>query len=390
MIKKKFVGRLALVAVSVFTTHLSYGQCNDGQPGQLGQANDVCTITTAVPILTIAPDARSAAMGDAGVAISPDANSAHWNPGKLGFATQDLTFSASYSPWLRKIIDDMSLSYLSAQKKVGENSTFSASLLYFDMGDIQFRTATGQPAGDFNPKEYALSLAYGQRLSENFGVGIGARYIRSNISNGVNDTRPGNTAAVDLGTYYNRDLTIGARNFNLGLGANISNLGGKISYTRPDEKDFIPTNLRLGTAITMELDAFNKITFALDANKLLVPSPRRDVNDTIQPSVLNAIFTSFTDAEGGFKEEMQEINISAGVEYWYNDLFAVRAGYFYENPTKGDRRYLSMGFGIRYQVFGFDGAYLIPNSRANPLADTWRVSIHFNFGNNDADTVPAQ
>ncbi|WP_439880410.1 type IX secretion system outer membrane channel protein PorV [Pontibacter sp. MBLB2868] len=337
-------------------------------------------VTTAVPILTVAPDARSAALGDAGVALSPDANAPFWNPAKLGFVKNDMSVSFSYSPWLRNIVDDMSLSYLSGYKRLSETSALSVSLLYFDLGQIQFIDENRIPINDYNPKEYAVSLAYGQALSENFSLGIGARFIHSNLAGNVNvggssstfESEPGNTAAVDVGVYYNKDL---GQSLNLALGANVSNIGGKISYTTKDEKDFLPTNLKLGTAVTYNLDAYNKLTFLLDANKLLVPSPGADSTQT----VLSGIFTSFGDAEGGFSEEVKEVVLSGGVEYWYNDLFAARAGYFFENEDKGGRKYFSLGLGLRYQKFGIDAAYLIPNDQNNPLAQTLRFSIALNL-----------
>ncbi|WP_345073167.1 type IX secretion system outer membrane channel protein PorV [Hymenobacter fastidiosus] len=357
------------------------------------------TITTAVPILTLSPDARSSALGEAGVAISPDANSAYYNAGKLGFVRNQYSVSPSYSPWLRAFTDDMGLAYLSGFAKLGERSAVSASLMYFDLGTIQYRDENNVSKGDFNPKEYAFSLSYGQKLSENFGVGVTTRYIRSNLTGSSlgNDAKPGNAAAVDLGAYYTKDLTIGPSDYNLALGAAISNIGTKITYTDPLQADFLPTNLKIGTAITRELDAYNKITLTVDANKLLVPTPYyfvgdstgrgrevanliRTRNDEIRAkSVVSGIFGSFNDAPGGFSEELKEINLSAGMEYWYNDLLAARVGYFYENKNKGDRQYLSFGLGVRYQVFGVDGTYLVPNSRANPLAQTIRVSLHFNF-----------
>ncbi|MFD2248502.1 type IX secretion system outer membrane channel protein PorV [Pontibacter ruber] len=375
MYKKSLLVSAALFAAAFATAPTAQAQTT------IGQDNEVKAVTTAVPILTVAPDARSAALGDAGVALSPDANTPHWNPAKLGFVKNDLSLSLSYSPWLSNIVDDMSLSYLSGYKKLSETSAISASLLYFDLGDIQFVDERGNDITEYSPKEYAVSVAYGQALSENFSLGIGARFIRSNLAGNVTvsggssqafDSKPGNTAAVDVGLYYNKDLS---QNLNLGLGANISNIGGKIAYTNGDQKDFLPTNLKLGTAVTYNLDAYNALTFVLDANKLLVPSPGADKDQT----VISGIFTSFGDAEGGFKEEMQEINFSGGVEYWYNQLFAARVGYFYENPEKGDRKYLSFGLGLRYQRFGLDAAYLVPNEQGNPLADTWRFSLALNL-----------
>lgn len=365
-----------------------------GVAGTAAAQSQPNTITTAVPILTLSPDSRSAALGEAGVALSPDANSAYYNAGKLGFVPNKYSVSPSYTPWLRSITDDMGLAYLSGYSKLGERSAISASLMYFDLGSISLRGNQNQTLGDFNPKEYAVALSYGQKLSENFGVGITARYIRSNLTGGNlgTDARPGNSVAVDLGAYYTKDLTIGTGDYNLALGASVSNIGQKITYTNPEQADFLPTNLKLGTAITRELDTYNKITFTIDANKLLVPTPYYIEGEPLnnatviarnqeiaRKSVVNGMLTSFSDAPGGFREELREINLSAGAEYWYNDLVAARVGYFYESPLKGDRQYLSFGLGVRYQVFGVDGAYLVPNQRANPLAQTIRVSLHFNF-----------
>ena len=378
--------------------------------GAVAQTDDTRnTITTAVPILTLSPDSRSAALGEAGVAISPDANSSYYNAGKLGFVQTKYSFSPSYTPWLRTITDDMGLAYLSGYTKLGQRSAIAGSLMYFDLGSIYLRNIDNRDDGTYNPKEYAVSVSYGQKLSEHFGVGVTARYIRSNLVkiDASTDSKPGNAAAVDLGAYYNNDLTIGAGEYNLGLGASISNIGNKITYTNPQQADFLPTNLKLGTAITRELDAFNKLTLVFDVNKLLVPTPyyeqgkaandagvRARNEEIARKSVVSGILGSFSDAPGGFKEELREINLSTGLEYWYNDLLAVRAGYFYENKDKGDRQYLSFGAGVRYQVFGVDGAYLVPNSQQNPLSQTIRISLHFNFNKAEeafgpSDSAPA-
>ncbi|GGK62075.1 hypothetical protein GCM10011405_07780 [Rufibacter glacialis] len=326
-------------------------------------------------------------MGEAGVATSPDANAIFWNPAKLGFIETDLGISLSYTPWLSKIVHDMSLSQLSAHKKLTPTSSIAASLVYFDLGELNFTDGSGNPIQNFNPKEYAFNLAYGQQLSENLSLGVGAKFIHSNLAGNVNvggnngvvgESQPGNSVAVDLGIYYNKDLAIGGKNYNLALGGNISNIGGKISYTTAGRKDFLPTNLRLGTAFTMELDPYNKITLAIDGNKLLVPFTEADDpaahDDT---SVFSGIFKSFNDAPGGASEELKEIALSSGLEYWYDNTFAARAGYFYENELKGGRQYFTMGLGLRYQKFGLDAAYLIPNEQNNPLAQTLRFSLHF-------------
>ncbi len=367
-------------------------------PGAWAQAlatAELHTITTAVPVLTLSPDARGAALGDAGVATSPDANSAYYNPGKLGFAPYKYSVSTSYSPWLRQITDDMSLSNLGGYTKLNDRATLGVSLLYFDLGRIDYRTANNQANGEFNPKEYAVTVSYGQRLSEHLGVGITGRYVRSNLvgASGGNDAASGSAFAADLGLYYNKDASIGAGMYNLAFGAAITNIGNKLTYRDAVNPSFLPTQLRLGTAITRELDEFNKITLAIDATKLLVPSPyyedpfnaantaavARTERERQQQGPVTAVFSSFADAPGGFKGELQEINISTGLEYWYDNKIAARVGYFYENPATGNRQYLSFGLGARLSVFGVDGAYLVPNSNANPLAQTIRVSLHFNL-----------
>ena len=379
---------------------LSAGLLAVAATGQaLAQTNQNHTITTAVPILTLSPDARASALGEAGVATSPDANAGYFNAGKLGFVPYKYAASASYSPWLRNITDDMSLSYLSAYGKVGQRSAFGGSLMYFDLGTIDYRTGNNLPAGSFSPKEYALTVSYGIQLTDNFGVGASARYIRSNLVGTVNgnDARPGNAAAVDLGAYYSKDATIGSGLYNLAFGASVNNIGNKITYNDAENPSFLPTTLKLGTALTREIDQYNKITLVFDASKLLVPSPYYDVNGVLlqndpqvvaknkeiaNKSIVSGILGSFSDAPGGFKEELREINLSTGLEYNYNDLLYARGGYFYEAPDKGDRQYISMGLGVRYQEFGIDGTYLVPtggNSQNNPLAQTIRVSLHFNL-----------
>ncbi|WP_375417886.1 type IX secretion system outer membrane channel protein PorV [uncultured Hymenobacter sp.] len=355
---------------------------------------DPHAITTAVPILTLSPDARGAALGEAGAATSPDANAAFYNAGKLGFVPYKYSVSLSYSPWLRKVTDDMSLQSIAGYGKIGERSAVAASLTYFALGNIDYRDGNNINTGNFDPKEFAFTVSYGQKLSDNFGLGVSARYVRSNLigAYGSNDAQSGNSLAVDLGAYYSRGLTIGAGVYNLALGGAITNIGNKMTYADPENASFLPTNLRLGTALTREIDQYNKITLTFDANKLLVPSPYYEdgvaANDPriearnderAQKSIISAALGSFSDAPGGFKEELREINLSGGAEYSYNDLVMARVGYFYEAPDKGDRQYLSLGLGVRYQVFGIDGTYLVPNARQNPLSETIRVSLHFNF-----------
>lgn len=364
-----------------------------------GQDTSRRVITTAVPFLLIAPDARAGAMGDVGVAVSPDANTTHWNIAKLAFIKNDYGFSLSYAPWLGKIVDDMSLSYLTGYYKINKEQAVAMSLCYFNLGDIQFTDATGEPIQNFNPREFSISGSYSRILSESMSLGLTLKYIKSNLTGnvfaGANDAAPGQTLAADLGWYWKKDL--GQRS-NLALGVAISDIGGKITYSNTEQENFIPTTLRVGTAYTYDLDAFNSITFALDFSKLMVPSPPiyvTDENGRIvydqngNPEIakgkdpnrplLQGMFGSFTDAPDGASEEFKEIMISSGLEYWYKDLFAVRAGYFWENYDKGDRKYFTMGLGLRYNAFGVDFAYLVPTTRENPLAETLRFSLLFNF-----------
>ena len=343
------------------------------QPGELvGQQR---AITTAVPFVGITPDARHAALGDAGVATSADANAAYWNAGKLVFIEgQRYGGSFSYTPWLGKIVNDMWISSLTGFYKINREQAVAVSLKYFDLGEISFRGYQNEPLGDFNPKEAALDGTYSRMLTDNFSIGLSARYIFSNLTGAFtgSDAQAGNSVAADVGVFYTKPLQ-GTRNSTLSLGAQISNIGAKISYTDNNNKDFLPTNLRLGGAYTTELDPYNNITFILDFNKLMVPSPGAN-RDTV--SLLSGMFGSFSDAPGGAKEEFQEFMISTGVEYWYRNIFAARLGYFNENKDKGNRKYMTMGVGFRKNNFGIDVAYIVPtNQREHPLAETLRFTL---------------
>jgi type IX secretion system protein PorV len=368
-------------------------------PNIVGQDDSRRVITTAVPFLSITPDARAGAMGETGVATSPDANSVHWNPAKLVFIDYNIGFSLSYSPWLSKIINDMSLSYLSGFYKITQEQAVAVSMRYFDLGDIFFTDNNNIQQGRFNPKEVAIDATYSRKLTDNLSVGVTARYVNSNLTGNFTsstiEAKPGNTAAVDVSVYYTKEY----QNSNLSFGGNISNIGAKLSYSNESNKDFIPINLRLGTAYTTYLDPYNSLTFALDFNKLMVPTPpvyARDDNGAIivdpiteqaiiergkdpNRALLSGMFGSFTDAPDGFSEEMQEIMIAFGTEYWYNNTFSGRIGYFYENSNKGNRKYLTLGLGFRYNVFGIDFAYLVPQQQDHPLAETLRFSLLFNF-----------
>lgn len=336
------------------------------------------TINTAVPFLMITPDSRSGGMANTGVAISADANSIHWNNAKLAFIESDYGFSLSYTPWLSSLINDMSITYLSGYYKLSDEQAVALSMRYFDLGSIDLIDIYKFPQGSINPKEFSFDGTYSMKLSENLGVGITGRFIYSDISEdiGTDDASPGTSVAADIGVYYNSNPKFVGNMANIAFAAHISNIGRKLGYNSSENRDFLPTNLRLGTAYTTHLDPYNKITLAFDFNKLLVPTLPDTANET---TMLGGMFKSFSDAPGGFNEEVKEIAASAGVEYWYNNLFAARLGYSYEHPDKGSWRYFTVGLGFRYQVFGIDFAYLVPTGEDNPLGETLRFSLLFNF-----------
>ena len=359
--------------------------------------NNLNTITTAVPFLLISPDSRAGGMGDVGVATSPDANSLHWNPAKYSFIDQEVGFAVSYVPWLRNLVPDINLSYISGYKKLNKNEVIAMELRYFTLGDITFTDVIGNNLGQYKPSEFAIGSSYSRKLSDQFSLAISARYIYSNLTGGQSAggiaTNAGQSIAADVAGYYVKDIRIAKKDMELAFGANISNIGNKISYTETSTRDFIPINLRLGTALNADLDEYNKISFAFDLNKLLVPTPpiyNDSINDQIDfgkdpnVSVVSGVFQSFGDAPGGFNEEMREINFSIGTEYWYDNQFAIRAGYFNEHNTKGGRKFFTFGSGVKYNVFALDFSYLINASRAingnNPLANTMRFTLTFDFG----------
>jgi hypothetical protein len=368
----------------------------DAQTSTTNYNGQVNTITTAVPFLRISPDARSGAMGDAGIAISPDANAQYWNVGKLPFATKNYGVALTYTPWLKDLVPDIFLAYISGYAKFGKEGSaqaISASLRYFSLGDINYVDVNANPTGTGKPREFSLDLGYSRQLSPYLGVGVSLRYIHSAIATGISgsqgaDYKPGNAAAGDVGIYYSKTREINEfkkNTFNWGL--TLTNLGSKIAYSSV-RKDFIPINLGLGAAYTAQFDEYNKVTFALDINKLLVPTPL-DSSTTGTPkyyypdkTVVSGILGSFGDAPGGGSEEFKEINWSAGLEYWYQDQFAVRAGYFYEDKTKGDRKYFTVGIGARYNVFTLNASYLVPSGSGinrNPLSNTLRFTLSFDF-----------
>jgi hypothetical protein len=350
----------------------------------------VNAIPTAVPFLNISPDSRSGAMGDAGVALSPDVNANYWNPAKLAFLENNNDVSLSYSPWLRHLVPDVSLAYLSYAHKIDDRNTFGASLRYFNLGSIQLIDANQTDQGVYKPTEFSIDASFARKFGENLSLGLTMRYIYSNFSNGAfisgagQQNKAGNAVSAGVSLYYKKPY---GNNSLFAFGANISNIGNKISYTTTGPSYFLPANLKFGVANTWALDDVSKFTVAFDINKLLVPTPPiRDNEGNIikgsddDVSVPAGIFRSFGDAPGGFSEEIKELSFSPGVEYLYNDRFAVRAGYFYENPAKGGRHYATAGFGLKYDIFNFDFSYLIASQQNSPLANTLRFTLSASFG----------
>jgi hypothetical protein len=372
--KNKTVGILMLILASTTSVNL-FSQLN--------------AIQTDVPFLTIAPDSRAGAMGDVGVATSPDCYSMHWNSAKYAFIDGNGGLGISYSPWLRALVPDINIAYLSGYMRIDTKQVISASLLYSSLGTIPFTDEFGNLQRDFNPNEFAVDAGYSRLFSEYFSGGIAFRFIYSNLTGGIYSggtaTKPGISFAADISGYYHREVEIMSKNSIIAFGLNFSNIGSKMSYTDAKAPDFIPMNMRLGGSGTINLDNYNSLTLAIDLNKLLVPTPPRRVDDSIvagrdpNVSVPVAIFQSFYDAPGGFKEELREITYSFGAEYWYNKQFAIRGGYFNENQTKGNRKYFTAGAGFKMHIFSLDFSYLMPVASNNPLARTLRFSLSFDF-----------
>jgi len=367
-------------------------------------------ITTAVPFLLISPDSKQGAMGDVGAATDPDANSTHWNGSKLAFADKKFGVSLTATPWLRNLVPDIYLYYLTGYSKINDKQAISASLRYFTLGNIQLTDAQGNATGDFKPNEFSIDIGFSQKLSKNFSLGVASRFINSSISRVYFNGQQGNaasTVAVDLSMFYKSEqFKLGDKKAYATSGLAFTNLGAKIRYST--ERNYIPMNMRLGTGLKVNMDDYNTFGFYLDFNKLLVPTPpiyeyakdslgNTTPNIAIDPvtgakvikkgkdpnvPVAQGIFQSFNDAPGGLKEELKEVNLSIGVEYEYNKVFAVRAGYFHEPKTKGARQFFTLGVGFKYSVGSVDISYLIPRTINNPLQNTFRISLAFYF---DAD-----
>lgn len=348
-------------------------------------------VNTAVTSQTIAPDARTGSMGDVGAATDPDVNSQYWNPAKYPFNISRAGVSINYTPWLRQLVNDIDLAQLVGYYRIGDYSAVSASLRYFSLGEVQL--SESEKALTINPYEMSLDVAYSLMLSEKFSLAAAVRWIYSDLTYDYTDqTSPASAFAADIACYYQNYINIGARECQLGLGMNISNIGSKITFGGSDRSEFIPTNLRLGASLMIPIDDYNRISFAADANKLLVPTypqqkegessadyDARVEKDYYDVSSISGIFKSFSDAPGGFSEELKEIQWSVGAEYVYNDKFALRAGYHHESETKGNRKYFTVGAGFKMSVFSLDAGYVIATAKSNPLDQTLRFSLTFDM-----------
>lgn len=399
--KKHFLILLSLVGSKAVVGQISSQQLN---------GTTINPITTAVPFLLISPDSKQGAMGDVGAATDPDVNSIHWNGSKLAFADKKFGVGCTVTPWLRYLVPDINLYYLAGYAKLNDRQAVGASLRYFSLGNIELTDATGVNTGSFKPNEFAVDVAFSQKLSKNFSLGVAGRFINSSISRVYFNGSSGNaasTGAVDVSMYYKSNkFKLNGKNAVGTLGLAITNIGAKIKYS--NDENFIPINMRLGGGLKMEIDDYNTFAIYADANKLLVPTPpvyKKDSvgNPVTDPStgkkvivagkdpnvdVATGMIQSFSDAPGGFSEELKEINESVGMEYSYNNIFAVRAGYFHESKSKGARQYVTVGAGFKFKVIGVDFSYLIPTSINNPLQRTWRVTLSFTFDGSSSNGEP--
>jgi len=393
--KRQFI----LLILTVFYTGMLVGQSTT-----IGQDMQRNVITTAVPFLMIGPDGRSGGMGELGAGTEPDAISMHWNPAKYAFIDKSFGFSVSYSPWLKKLVPDINLAYLTGYARIDDKSTVAGSLKFFSLGDIAFTDNDGFNYMTARPNEFSIDGAYSRKFSRKISGAVAVRFIYSNLTQGQEvqgtSTKPGTSVAADVAMFYKTDMNIGWLEYSeFAFGVNISNIGAKISYSNDDlNKDFIPTNFRIGPSWLLGIDDYNSIRFSLDINKLLVPTPPiysadSSGNIVINPdgtyyiahgyssdvSVVQGMIQSWYDAPGGFSEEMKEYIWVVGMEYWYAKQFSVRGGYFHESKDKGGRQFFTLGVGLRYNVFGLDFSYLIPTDQQNPLANTLRFTLTFDF-----------
>ncbi len=380
------------------TIQTAQAQCYKGDDGRyynLDGTPCINTVLTAVPFLRIVADARSGAMGDVGIGLSPDANAIHFNPSKLAFAEEKMSVSATYTPWLRALgLNDVYLAYLTGYYKLDDAQAIGVGLRFFSLGDIPFTDVNGEPLITGRPREFDITATYARKLADRFSASVSAKFIYSNLAAGQivsgEVIEPGVAGAADFSLTYNAPIELKNMSSELMVGLAISNIGSKVTYTKSLTKDFLPANFGLGAAWNLDINDFNRITFAADVNKLLVPTPCQGLEcdqdgngipDYKEESSIGAIFSSFGDAPEGFREEMRELMFSFGMEYWYDKQFAVRLGYYTEHIQKGGRKFLTAGLGLKYNVFGLNFSYLVPTTnQRNPLDNTLRFSLLFDFG----------
>lgn len=410
-----------ITSVVVLTSTISFAQPNTGDTDELDGTLGLNTITTALPFMSITPGSRAGGMGDAGTALSASANSLYWNTSMLNFSEEKSQISVSYTPWLRQLTNDIHLSYVAGYYNINKRHAVGGSLRYFSLGEITFTDATGNVLRNDKPSEFEITGGYAFKLSEKMGVGLNGKFAYSNLTGGmvVNgaSTKAGIVGAADISfTYLNDDVKIGSTKSEYTFATTINNIGNKVSYSELAPRDFIPMNLKIASALKAKFDKYNHVTFSLELQKLLVPTPAyKDYIgtelvtlsgfDNPDIGVIGGMIQSFYDAPGAiakddagdyllnedgtgqvvkgskFKEELTEINIAAGLEYWYNDVFALRTGFFFENKNKGARQYFNFGVGFKYNKFGIDISYLAALSRLNPLANTLRFTLSMALGN---------
>lgn len=408
--------KIYLAAIFLSLPIWGFSQVFDPRKGCVVDNNGECvsnTLLTAVPFLRLTPDARSGAMGDVGVAISPNSNTMHFNASSLVFAEDQSGFSFTYTPWLRNLnLDDIFLLYISGFYKLNDNEVIGGGIRFFSLGDIEFTDNQGGPLGTGRPREGEFTFAYARKLGDKFSASLSGKYIFSNLASGLQvnglDINTGTAFAADFGLNYRSKTKIGGYNGEMSYGLALTNIGSKISYVSNNTvRDFIPANLGLGTSLKLDLDQYNSLSFGLDFNKLLVPTPisrqirqedgtfvdnpdwdkdKNGIADYREKSLFSGMLGSFSDAQGGFSEELREFSVSFGAEYWYDKQFAFRGGYYWESAQKGNRRFFTVGLGVKYNVFGIDLSYLIPSSVIpNPLDNTLRFSLLFDFSVFSAD-----
>lgn len=378
------MNKVKILLIAMLMATAANGWAQDGK----SQFNP---IDHAVISQTIAPDARAAGMGDVGAATDPDVNSQYWNPAKYPFCISRAGIALNYTPWLRQLVNDIDLAYLSGYYRIGDYSAISGSLRYFSLGEVY--TGSGDNAMTVKPYEMSLDVAYSLMLSERFSIAAAIRWLYSDLRYDYSeDASPASAVAADLACYYNNYINIGQRECQLGLGLNISNIGSKITYFGDERSNFLPANMRLGASLMVPVDEYNRFTIAADANKLLVPTvpkqnegeskeeyEQRVIDEYNNVSAISGIFKSFHDAPGGLKEELQEIQWSVGAEYVYHDQFTLRAGYHHQSENKGNLKYFTVGGGFRMNVFSLDVGYVIATAKSNPLDQTLRFTLAFDM-----------